>query len=1621
MRIKGWTMYHRYAASKRTDGRRALSFVRRFPDGEVEVYSLWPGTVGRPAERRRPRQGKLLGEIVVRRAWSLGVVAVLVGGVLWPVPLAAQEKAPPPPVEEWQIEGILAALQDGYPEERDEAIKKLAELLGEGAEEGTSERHWNGRSRGRAKTACPSLLACLSEGSLDAKIAALEAVGHLGVELRPEERDALRRALRSGNSFITRAAAAAMARLGIAPHPGDGDALRDALRSSLLKGDDILFESIAAAMARLGIAPRPKDRGVLLNGGIRSSRSSVAQAAIDAVVRLGASRPKDRDVISDALYDGIRRGESSLVEAAAYAMARLGVVPRPEDRDALRRVLRDGLGDRNHDLARAAIDAMARLGAPSPEDRDALRDALRGADINIARAAIDAMARLGAPSPEDRDALRDALTRNHCLNASSVVEAMVRLGVAPRPEDRDALRDALRGEIRGEHPFIARIIAYAMARLGVVPRPEDRDALRDALYDGIRRGESSLVEAAAYAMARLGVVPRPEDRDALRRVLRDGLRDRNADLARAAIDAMARLGAPSPEDRDALRAALLSNDQDLRNATANALSHVFERASDLSIKGSGDPTPMRRAELLKLLELAYEDRSTLPLARWLAHYIGGGLPEVKVPGQSRVPEADILCGYLGSPARDPALPKTSAEARPILEVLKSTLPGDGETGAVERNLRLLREDSASWVVWIVAEQVKDWAAEDVAFLRGLQAAIGRVQGSHRLKAYADGIGRVIEPFVISPPPWVRTLLAVVVVNVVAFALLVPLPGRGGWEKWLPFAGSAATAAGSWAANVVAGLHLLPWLLGGLLFGELVLLIGAGTFSPAVLRQVAKVEPLNRFAVPLALRLPGSRRRLFREYVASVRSQLERDRHQANDERYLALSAEVQCHAHPAAMIEKKPAGVVVAALTGSGAARGHALIEATGGRGKSALLRRVVERALRRFERSPARSPLPVLLAGGGESLEAMVGRALGSALIAPKVLETHLEAGDFVLVLDSVSETGPPAKVLEAFIQGRYGGATRLLLGTRPSREIRYVVEGAAQWMVVEPHRLDEGTLGDFVAHYQGSGFDEGLKPACRGPDGTYLPILVRMAMTIAAPPGGRASVADIYRGYFFRLFEAQVPDEAARFERLREAGRWCLETYWRDGYRRRTYDASELQRRLKEAGVLVPADGLDPPREVQFFHDSMQSFLAAFGLAEQDRAGYWDLPRPSGDDGSVAWDRARVLLRAAADPTFGQARSDILVSGGSELFQMILATYTPAADLRRWLRDELKGWAAAHGEDLRRRDILAAMPPRIREQIRGTKGITKLLERATDACYDDDDRVGLVETLGWLYAGIATLVYELAEGADGDLITGTSRAREPMSELMPVANTTDDGRSGDVVFVHGLGGNPREYWMADKSKPDTFWPAWIGQDVPDVGVWSLGYDAAKFAWQGSAMPLADRAKNGLALMDADGIGNRPIVFITHSMGGLVVKQMIRHGLDLGDARWEAIARRTKGVCFIATPHSGADLANFIKFLASFLTTVAVEDLRANDSRLRELNEWYRFHAFNNFRTEVYCEKEKTGWKGLGVIVVDDRSADPGIPGVVPIPLDEDHLSICKPESREKLLYKRVRRFVEECLGHPR
>ena len=252
--------------------------------------------------------------------------------------------------------------------------------------------------------------------------------------------------------------------------------------------------------------------------------------------------------------------------------------------------------------------------------------------------------------------------------------------------------------------------------------------------------------------------------------------------------------------------------------------------------------------------------------------------------------------------------------------------------------------------------------------------------------------------------------------------------------------------------------------------------------------------------------------------------------------------------------------------------------------------------------------------------------------------------------------------------------------------------------------------------------------------------------------------------------------------------------------------------------------------------------------------------------------------------------------------------------------------------------------------------------------------------------------------------------------SELIQIINADKAERLGDVIFVHGLGGNARGTWHPQgKQDDDNFWPFWLGQELSDVGIWSLGYAVEPFRWKGETMPLVDRATSTLALLDSYDIGKRPLIFIAHSLGGLLVKQMLRHAQDFGASRWKAIVNQTKGIVFLSTPHSGADIASWISHIGKLLgTTESVDELKANDPRLRELNIVYRQHEkLNKIPMEVYCEKQKTS----GILVVNETSADPGITGVIPIPMDYDHVSICRPTSKDSLIYRRVKRFIQENL----
>jgi Alpha/beta hydrolase family len=138
-------------------------------------------------------------------------------------------------------------------------------------------------------------------------------------------------------------------------------------------------------------------------------------------------------------------------------------------------------------------------------------------------------------------------------------------------------------------------------------------------------------------------------------------------------------------------------------------------------------------------------------------------------------------------------------------------------------------------------------------------------------------------------------------------------------------------------------------------------------------------------------------------------------------------------------------------------------------------------------------------------------------------------------------------------------------------------------------------------------------------------------------------------------------------------------------------------------------------------------------------------------------------------------------------------------------------------------------------------------------------------------------------------------------MSELHPISAGGGTPQA-DVIFVHGLDGHPFKTWQHDPNRQTDCWLHWLSEDASAVAVHTLEYAARSSAWLGQAMPLVDRAKEVLNELTRRGIGNRPIILVCHSLGGLLAKQLLRTASDdAAPPAWRKIADQTKGNAWAA------------------------------------------------------------------------------------------------------------------------
>ncbi|OMO74896.1 Armadillo-type [Corchorus olitorius] len=255
----------------------------------------------------------------------------------------------------------------------------------------------------------------------------------------------------------------------------------------------------------------------------------------------------------------------------------------------------------------------------------------------------------------------------------------------------------------------------------------------------------------------------------------------------------------------------------------------------------------------------------------------------------------------------------------------------------------------------------------------------------------------------------------------------------------------------------------------------------------------------------------------------------------------------------------------------------------------------------------------------------------------------------------------------------------------------------------------------------------------------------------------------------------------------------------------------------------------------------------------------------------------------------------------------------------------------------------------------------------------------------------------------SDDSPVTQVSDVGESSSSSNASNNNSESGTPQmDIVFVHGLRGGPYKTWRIAEDKTSTksglvekideeagklgtFWPGeWLSADFPQARLFSLKYKTNLTQWSGASLPLQEVSSILLKKLVAAGIGNRPVVFVTHSMGGLVVKQILYKAKA---ENMDNLVNNTIGVVFYSCPHFGSKLADMPWRMGLVLRPApTIGELRSGSPRLVQLNDFLRqLHKKRMLEVLSFCETKVTpivegygGW-AFRMEIVPIESAYPG------------------------------------------
>jgi pimeloyl-ACP methyl ester carboxylesterase len=230
-------------------------------------------------------------------------------------------------------------------------------------------------------------------------------------------------------------------------------------------------------------------------------------------------------------------------------------------------------------------------------------------------------------------------------------------------------------------------------------------------------------------------------------------------------------------------------------------------------------------------------------------------------------------------------------------------------------------------------------------------------------------------------------------------------------------------------------------------------------------------------------------------------------------------------------------------------------------------------------------------------------------------------------------------------------------------------------------------------------------------------------------------------------------------------------------------------------------------------------------------------------------------------------------------------------------------------------------------------------------------------------------------------------------------------------VVFVHGILSSERA-WQNDNG---SFWPLLVCNEpeLSEFGVYLFNYRADAFSGTYSLQDAVDAMKEHFRLDDV--ISQHTLIFVCHSMGGIVARHFIV------TQQTELVRRRTRiGLFLVASPSLGSLYANYVAKI-SFLYNAQLDALRVGQTNtwLNDLDK--NFVNLKESRAIPIYGKELIEDESIFVRrvfrrtqIVQPFSGAKYFGDSVKIPFS-NHLSIAKPLDQTAFQHRILREFLIE------